>query len=70
MKEFLTMFLIIGGVFGISFLLMNIRYIFTGNEFRGSCASNNPMIKNTTGECSVCGKKPEEECKMPEPKAV
>lgn len=69
MNEFLTMLAVIFGVFLISFAMINIRYIFTGNEFRGSCASNNPMIKNNMGECTVCGKKPDEECKMPEVKA-
>ena len=64
--EFLKIFGIIFAVFGISFLLINIRYIFTGNEFRGSCASNNPMVKGNFGECTVCGKKPEEDCQMPE----
>ncbi len=64
--EFLYIILIIFVVFGLSFLMMNIRYIFTGQEFRGSCASNNPMIKNNLGECGVCGKKPGEECQMPE----
>ena len=66
MSEFLLTLGIIFVVFGISFLLINIRYIVTGNEFRGTCATNNPMIKNEIGECSLCGKKPEEECKMPE----
>jgi len=64
--EFLKIFGIIFAVFGISFLMINIRYIFTGNEFRGSCASNNPMLKTNLGECSVCGKSPEQECQMPE----
>lgn len=64
--EFLYMFLVIFGVFGLSFLLINIRYIITGNEFRGTCATNNPMLKNQIGDCTVCGKKPDEECKMPE----
>jgi len=64
-STFFGTLLIIFTVFGVSFLLMNIRHIFTGNEFRGSCASNNPMIKNSMGECTVCGKKPEEDCKMP-----
>ncbi len=68
MKEFLYILLIIFVVFGLSFILINIRHIFTGNEFRGTCASNNPMIKNQLGECTVCGKKPEEDCKMPEVK--
>ena len=64
--EFLYVLAIVFGVFGISFILINIRHIFTGNEFRGTCATNNPMLKNQIGDCSVCGKKPEEECKMPE----
>ena len=66
MNQFLITLLIVGTVFGLSFVLINIRHIFTGNEFRGTCATNNPMIKNQIGECTVCGKKPEEECKMPE----
>lgn len=70
MTEFLYILAIIFSVFGISFLLMNLRQIFTGQEFRGSCASNNPMLKNKFGECTVCGKKPEEDCKMPQPKKV
>ncbi len=64
--EFLYILLIIFVVFGLSFFMMNIRHIITGQEFRGSCASNNPLIKNNMGECGVCGKKPGEECGMPE----
>lgn len=64
--EFLYTFLIIAFVFGLSFALINIRQILTGKEFRGTCATNNPMLKNEIGDCSVCGKSPEEECKMPE----
>lgn len=67
MAEFIKILAIIFVIFGASFLLMNIRHIFTGQEFRGSCASNNPMIKNDLGECTVCGRKPDEDCGMPEP---
>ncbi len=66
MKEFLITFGIFFGVFALSFILMNIKHIFTGNEFRGSCASNNPMLKNEIGECTVCGKIPEGDCDKPE----
>lgn len=69
MLEFIYILLIIFGFFGISILMINLRHLVTGQEFRGSCASNNPMLKNQLGECSVCGKKPEEDCKMPEAKA-
>lgn len=53
-----------------AFLLMNIRHIFTGKEFRGGCASNNPMLREKIGDCPVCGKTADETvCKMPEVKA-
>jgi hypothetical protein len=64
--DFLTLFAVIFGVFALSFVLINIRQLLTGNEFRGTCASNNPMLKNKVGNCDVCGKAPEEDCKMPE----
>ena len=69
MIEFFYILAVIFGIFLISFLLMNLRHWFTGQEFRGSCASNNSMIKNQMGECTVCGKRPDESCKMPEAKA-
>lgn len=32
-------------------------------EFKGGCASNNPMLVNEIGECGACGKKiSESEC--------
>jgi len=66
MNQFIFTFAIIFGVFLISFLLINIRHIVTGNEFRGTCATNNPMLKDEIGECSLCGKNPDEACQMPE----
>jgi hypothetical protein len=66
MATMLYQFAMIFGLIGLGILMLNIRYIFTGKEFHGSCASNNPLIKNKFGECTVCGKKPEEECKMPQ----
>lgn len=68
MSQFLAVFVIIALTFGISFILINLRQVVTGQDFRGTCASNNPMLKNEIGECGVCGKKPDEECKMPEVK--
>ncbi|MCB0642227.1 MAG: hypothetical protein KDC44_11330 [Phaeodactylibacter sp.] len=68
--EFLYVLGIIFTVFGVSFLLINIRQIFTGKEFRGTCATNNPMLKSQIGECTVCGKKADEACKMPEVKSA
>lgn len=65
MNELFVTFIIIFSFFLLSFALINIRQIFTGKEFRGTCATNNPMIKTNLGECSVCGAKPEEQCQMP-----
>ncbi len=70
MSEFLYTLVIIFGVVLVSFALINIRHIVTGKEFRGTCSTNNPMLKNQIGECSVCGKSPEESCKMPEVKST
>ncbi len=66
MGSFLSTLLIVFVVFGISFMMINIRHIVTGKEFRGTCATNNPMIKKNLGECSLCGKKPDEQCQMPD----
>ncbi len=66
--EFLYILAITFVVFGLSFILINIRHIITGKEFRGTCSSNNPMLKEELGECSLCGKKADEACKMPEVK--
>jgi len=63
--EFLYVFLLIFVVFGVSFVLINLRQVVTGKDFHGTCSTNNPMLKNQIGECTVCGKKPEEQCKMP-----
>ncbi len=63
---FFYMLAIIFVTFGISFVLINIRQIVTGKEFHGTCSSNNPMLKNEVGECTVCGKSADEACKNPE----
>lgn len=64
--EFLYILVIIFVVFGLSFLMINLRQVVTGQEFRGTCATNNPMLKDQIGDCTVCGKKSGEDCKMPE----
>lgn len=52
---------------GAAIFLFSIRIIFVkGGEFRGTCSSNNPMLKNEIGDCTVCGRKPGEACADPE----
>jgi len=31
-------------------------------EFAGTCSSNNPLLKNEEGTCTVCGARPTEQC--------
>ena len=68
MDTFFPILIIIFVAFGLSFILINIRNIVTGEEFRGTCATNNPMLKSQIGDCTVCGKTADEVCKMPEVK--
>jgi hypothetical protein len=57
---------IVFGVVFVSFMLINIGNLIKKREFRGGCASNNPLLKDKFGSCTVCGKQPSEDCKMPE----
>jgi hypothetical protein len=34
-------------------------------EFAGTCASQNPLLKNESGSCSVCGARPQDKCLQP-----
>jgi hypothetical protein len=48
----------------IAFAGLAVKIIFKKDgEFVGTCATNNPMLKNDIGECTVCGSRPGEECK-------
>ncbi len=66
MSAFFGTFIIVFAAFLISFVLINLRGVVKGEEFRGTCSTNNPMLKNEIGECTVCGKSPDEDCKMPD----
>ncbi len=66
--NFLTTFLAIFAFVGLSVIMLNISYIIKKREFRGTCSSNNPMLKDKLGSCSVCGKTADEACKMPDNK--
>ena len=60
-------FIIIFSVVALAFAMIGLRVIFVKDgEFKGTCSSNNPMLKNDIGECTLCGKKEGEECGMPE----
>ena len=52
----IAMALVFAGI-GIRMLLVK------DGEFRGTCAQNNPYLKKEIGNCTVCGKAPDEACK-------
>ncbi len=64
--DFLTVFGLVLSITFISFVLINIRQIVVGKDFRGTCAQNNPLLKNKIGDCTVCGKTADEACKNPD----
>lgn len=42
---------------GLFFVLMSVRLIFLKNgEFKGTCASQSPYLKNEGSTCGYCGK--------------
>ena len=63
--ELLAIIAVMFVAFGLSFLLINIRQVVKGEEFRGTCATNNPMVKNRFGECRTCGAKVGDDCALP-----
>ncbi|MCB0660359.1 MAG: hypothetical protein KDC04_05460 [Saprospiraceae bacterium] len=68
MWDILKLMLIMIVVFGSAFFFINLRQIFKGGEFRGTCASNNPALRNQLGECTMCGKKVDTPCDLPDVK--
>ena len=52
------------GIIVVSMLLISTRILLVKDgEFRGTCSTNNPMLKNDLGECTVCGADENERCK-------
>lgn len=47
------------GVAGIAIKIL----VKKDGEFSGTCASNNPMLKDDNGGCSVCGARPQDQCR-------
>lgn len=53
----MVVFLLTIGIFGLFFLLMSVRLLFIKNgEFRGTCATQNPMLAKEGITCGYCGK--------------
>ena len=52
------------GLAGIAIKLL----VKKNGTFAGTCASANPMFQNDSGNCTVCGARPQENCLAPEQK--
>ncbi len=49
---------------GLAFAGIAIKILVKKNgEFAGTCASNNPLLQEEGVSCSVCGARPDEQCK-------
>lgn len=60
-----TLLVIVGAavVLGLAVGGLSLRILAVkGGEFRGTCGTNNPMLADKLGPCTVCGKKPGEAC--------
>lgn len=54
-------------IFAFFVAALGIKMFFDKKaEFKGGCASNNPMLVNEIGECTVCGRNPDAACEVPE----
>lgn len=51
------------GVAGIAIKIL----VKPGGEFSGTCSSNNPLLRNDDGGCSVCGARPQDACRAEDP---
>ena len=61
--QFLSTLIPVGIILATSIILLSIRQLVTGREFRGTCASNNSFLKKEDGSCGGCGRTADQACK-------
>jgi hypothetical protein len=60
----MTLVLISIVLVALAFAGIAIKILVKKNgRFAGTCSSNNPLLQNEGGSCSICGAKSEEKCK-------
>lgn len=60
----MTIVLIAIVLVALAFAGIAIKILVKKNgQFAGTCSSNNPLLKDESGACSMCGARPEEKCK-------
>tara|TARA_B110000285_G_C15084940_1_gene595639 strand:- start:1200 stop:1421 length:222 start_codon:yes stop_codon:yes gene_type:complete len=51
------------GLIALGFAGISIKLLVKKDgEFAGTCASSNPLLKDESGTCSVCGARPQDVC--------
>ena len=55
---FLTIGLLALGFAGIAIKIL----VKKDGEFSGTCSSNNPLLRNEGGSCSICGASSQDQC--------
>lgn len=52
------------GLLGLGFAGIAIKILVKKDgEFSGTCSSNNPLLQNDSGNCSICGARPQDQCR-------
>lgn len=60
----MTLILISIVLIALAFAGIAIKILVKKNgRFAGTCSGNNPLLQKEGGACSICGAKPEEQCK-------
>lgn len=55
------------GLLGLGFAGIAIKILVKKDgEFAGTCSSNNPLLDNEDGSCSICGASRGERCQQEE----
>ena len=56
------------GLLGLAVAGIAIKILVKpGGEFSGTCSSNNPLLRNEEGACTVCGARPQDACQAENP---
>ena len=56
------------GLLGLAVAGIAIKILVKpGGEFSGTCSSNNPLLRNEEGACTVCGARPQDACQTENP---
>lgn len=64
MSPEITILLIAIAFISLAFAGIAIKILIKKDgEFAGTCSSNNPMFQKEDSSCTVCGARPDEQCK-------